>query len=30
MCGGLAVISDLPKTLVYDVSRYINEEAGEN
>jgi len=28
MCGGLAVISDLPKTLVYDVSRYINEEAG--
>jgi NAD+ synthetase len=28
MCGGLAVISDLPKTLVYEVSRYVNEEAG--
>ena len=24
MCGGLAVISDLPKTLVYDLSRWIN------
>jgi len=24
MCGGLAVISDLPKTLVYDLSRQIN------
>ncbi len=24
MCGGLAVISDVPKTLVYDVARYIN------
>lgn len=29
MCGGLAVISDLPKMLVYDVARYINEEAGK-
>jgi len=28
MCGGLAVISDLPKTLVYEVSRYVNEQAG--
>ena len=24
MCGGLAVISDLPKTLVYDLARWIN------
>ncbi len=28
MCGGLAVISDLPKMMVYDLARYINEEAG--
>ncbi|MES2437958.1 MAG: NAD+ synthase [Verrucomicrobiota bacterium] len=26
MCGGLAVISDLPKVKVYDVSRWINRE----
>jgi NAD+ synthase (glutamine-hydrolysing) len=26
MCGGLAVISDLPKMKVYDVSRWINRE----
>lgn len=26
MCGGLAVISDLPKTQVYAVSRWINRE----
>ncbi len=26
MCGGLAVISDLPKTLVYDLCRWINRE----
>lgn len=26
MCGGLAVISDLPKTKVYEVSRWINRE----
>src|SRR4030042_729406 len=26
MSGGLAVISDLPKTLVYDLSRHINRE----
>ena len=25
MCGGLAVISDVPKTMVYDLSRYIND-----
>ncbi len=24
MCGGLAVISDVPKTMVYDLARYIN------
>ena len=24
MCGGLAVISDVPKTLVYDVSKWVN------
>ena len=27
MCGGLAVISDVPKTSVYRVSRWINEQA---
>ena len=26
MCGGLAAISDLPKTLVYELSRWINRE----
>jgi len=26
MCGGLAVISDLPKTLVYELSRWINRD----
>ena len=26
MCGGLAVISDVPKTLVYRLARYINGE----
>lgn len=25
MCGGLAVISDVPKTMVYDLARYINQ-----
>lgn len=25
MCGGLAVISDLPKMMVYDLARYVNE-----
>lgn len=28
MCGGLAVIADVPKTLVYQISRFINENAG--
>lgn len=28
MCGGLAVISDLPKTFVYEVSREVNRQAG--
>jgi NAD+ synthetase len=26
MCGGLAVISDLPKTKVYEISRWLNRE----
>ncbi len=26
MCGGLAVISDVPKTLVYELSRWINRD----
>ncbi len=25
MCGGLAVISDVPKTMVYELSRYVND-----
>ena len=28
MAGGLAVISDVPKTLIYPLARYINEHAG--
>ncbi len=28
MCGGLAVISDVPKTVVYELARQINEQAG--
>jgi len=28
MAGGLAVISDVPKTMVYDLARYINARAG--
>ncbi|MFQ5429340.1 MAG: NAD+ synthase [Phycisphaerae bacterium] len=28
MCGGLAVISDVPKTLVYRIARLINDRAG--
>jgi len=28
MCGGLAVISDVPKTMVYSLARYVNEKAG--
>jgi len=30
MCGGLAVISDLPKTLVYELSEHINLKAGRD
>lgn len=26
MCGGLAVISDVPKMMVYDIARFINSE----
>jgi NAD+ synthetase len=26
MCGGLAVIADVPKTMVYRVSRWVNRE----
>jgi NAD+ synthase (glutamine-hydrolysing) len=29
MCGGLAVISDISKTLVYKLSEHINSRAGE-
>jgi NAD+ synthase (glutamine-hydrolysing) len=28
MCGGLAVISDLPKMMVYELAKFINEESG--
>jgi NAD+ synthetase len=28
MCGGLAVISDVPKTTVWEMSRFINQRAG--
>ena len=28
MCGGLAVISDVPKTTVYALSSFVNEKAG--
>ena len=27
MCGGLAVISDVPKTLVYELAKYVNSRA---
>lgn len=29
MCGGLAVISDVPKTLVYELSNWYNARAGQ-
>jgi NAD+ synthase (glutamine-hydrolysing) len=29
MAGGLAVISDVPKTMVYELARHINERAGQ-
>ena len=28
MCGGLAVINDVPKTMVWDLSRFINKKFG--
>jgi NAD+ synthase (glutamine-hydrolysing) len=30
MCGGLAVISDVPKTLVYELAHYRNKQAGRD
>jgi NAD+ synthase (glutamine-hydrolysing) len=30
MCGGLAVISDVPKTQVYELARHINQVAGRD
>ncbi len=30
MCGGLAVISDVPKTVVWDLARWINTNAGHD
>jgi NAD+ synthetase len=30
MCGGLAVISDVPKTMVYQLARHINARAGRD
>jgi len=30
MCGGLAVLSDLPKTLVYQLAEFINRRAGRD
>jgi NAD+ synthetase len=30
MCGGLAVISDVPKTMVYQLARHINERSGRS
>jgi NAD+ synthetase len=29
MCGGLAVISDVPKTTVWEMSRWINQHSGQ-
>src|SRR5438128_4256927 len=28
MCGGLAVISDVPKTSIYELAEFINRQAG--
>jgi NAD+ synthetase len=28
MCGGLAVISDVPKTIIWELARWINQKAG--
>lgn len=30
MCGGLAVLSDVPKTVVYDLARHINASSGRD
>lgn len=30
MCGGYALIKDVPKTMVFDLCRWINEQAGED
>ncbi|MFO0972128.1 MAG: NAD+ synthase [Phycisphaerae bacterium] len=30
MCGGLAVIADVPKTVVYDLARWLNQRAGRD
>ncbi len=30
MCGGLAVISDVPKTTVYTLSEHVNRKAGRD
>ena len=30
MCGGLAVISDVPKTAVYELSEFVNRRAGRD
>ncbi len=30
MCGGLAVLSDVPKTLVYELAKLINSDAGRD
>ena len=30
MCGGLAVISDVPKTTVYELSKFVNARAGRD
>ncbi len=29
MCGGLTVISDLPKTMIYKLAKYINQKEGK-
>jgi len=30
MCGGLGIISDLPKTMVYKLSNYVNQKFGKD
>ena len=29
MCGGLAVLADVPKTMVYELARFMNKRAGQ-